>query len=45
MARRWRTRSTRFARYPEYLVVHMRKFELVNWVPKKLGKYYLKNIY
>ena len=31
-------RSTKFASLPEVLVVHAKKFQLVNWVPTKLGK-------
>ncbi|KAF8632371.1 hypothetical protein AX15_001905 [Amanita polypyramis BW_CC] len=30
------TKSTRFASFPDVLVVHAKKFELVNWVPTKL---------
>ena len=30
-------RQTRFATFPEVLVVHAKKFQLVNWVPTKLG--------
>lgn len=30
-------RSTRLATFPEVLVVHAKKFQLVNWVPSKLG--------
>ncbi|KAG0141602.1 hypothetical protein CROQUDRAFT_110388 [Cronartium quercuum f. sp. fusiforme G11] len=28
--------STRLASFPRYLLVHARRFEVVNWVPKKL---------
>ena len=32
-------RSTRFATFPDYLMVQMKKFTLGDdWVPKKLGK-------
>lgn len=31
-------RSSGFKTFPDVLVVHMRKFQLVNWVPTKLGK-------
>lgn len=31
------TRETKFASFPEVLVVHAKKFQLVNWVPAKLG--------
>ncbi|KAH9846183.1 ubiquitin carboxyl-terminal hydrolase 14 [Lenzites betulinus] len=30
------TKQTRFATFPEVLVVHAKKFQLVNWVPAKL---------
>ena len=30
-------RQTRFATFPQVLVVHAKKFQLVNWVPTKLG--------
>ncbi|KAI0271314.1 ubiquitin carboxyl-terminal hydrolase 14 [Gloeopeniophorella convolvens] len=30
------TRQTRFATFPETLVLHAKKFQLVNWVPTKL---------
>ena len=30
-------RRTRFATFPQVLVVHAKKFQLVNWVPAKLG--------
>ena len=30
-------RQTKFASLPEVLVVHAKKFQLVNWVPAKLG--------
>ncbi|EIN03471.1 ubiquitin carboxyl-terminal hydrolase 14 [Punctularia strigosozonata HHB-11173 SS5] len=30
------TKQSRFATFPEVLVVHARKFQLVNWVPSKL---------
>ncbi|KAI0816905.1 ubiquitinyl hydrolase [Trametes gibbosa] len=30
------TKQTRFATFPEVLVVHAKKFRLVNWVPAKL---------
>lgn len=32
-------RQTKFASLPEVLVVHAKKFQLVNWVPAKLGAY------
>lgn len=32
-------RRTRFATFPEVLVVHAKKFQLVNWVPQKLGPF------
>ena len=31
-------RSSGFKSFPDVLVVHMRKFQLVNWVPTKLGE-------
>ena len=34
----YRDRRTRFATFPEVLVVHAKKFQLVNWVPSKLGE-------
>lgn len=30
-------RQTKFASFPEVLVVHAKKFQLVGWVPAKLG--------
>jgi ubiquitin carboxyl-terminal hydrolase 5/13 len=33
-------RQTKFASFPQVLVIHAKKFQLVNWVPAKLGKYY-----
>ena len=30
-------RQARFATFPDTLVVHAKKFQLVNWVPTKLG--------
>lgn len=30
-------RQSSFASFPEVLVVHVKKFQLVNWVPTKLG--------
>ena len=33
------TKKTAFASFPEVLVVHAKKFQLVNWVPQKLGQY------
>jgi hypothetical protein len=33
-------RQSKFATFPEVLVLHARKFQLVNWVPAKLGKSY-----
>lgn len=30
-------RQTKFATFPQVLVLHARKFQLVNWVPTKLG--------
>ena len=30
-------RQTKFATFPQVLVVHAKKFQLVNWVPTKLG--------
>lgn len=32
------SRSSHFATFPEVLVVHAKKFQLVNWVPTKLGR-------
>ena len=32
-------RRLRFASLPEVLVVHAKKFQLVNWVPAKLGPF------
>lgn len=32
------TKSSRFASFPDVLVVHVKKFKLVNWVPTKLGE-------
>ncbi|EPS96693.1 hypothetical protein FOMPIDRAFT_90060 [Fomitopsis schrenkii] len=31
------TQRARFAMFPQLLVVHAEKFQLVNWVPAKLG--------
>jgi ubiquitin carboxyl-terminal hydrolase 5/13 len=31
-------RRSRFATFPQVLVVHAKKFQLVNWVPQKLGQ-------
>lgn len=31
-------RQSKFATFPEVLVLHAKKFQLVNWVPTKLGK-------
>ncbi|EAU87111.2 ubiquitin carboxyl-terminal hydrolase 14 [Coprinopsis cinerea okayama7 len=31
-------KQTKFASFPETLVVHAKKFQLVNWVPTKLGE-------
>jgi hypothetical protein len=31
-------RSTKFKTFPDLLVLHMKKFQLVNWMPTKLGK-------
>jgi uncharacterized UBP type Zn finger protein len=31
------TRSTRFKTFPDLLVLHMKKFQLINWMPTKLG--------
>jgi ubiquitin carboxyl-terminal hydrolase 5/13 len=31
-------RSSRFATFPDTLVVHARRFQLVNWVPQKIGQ-------
>lgn len=31
-------RRSRFATFPQVLVVHAKKFQLVNWVPTKLGE-------
>ena len=31
------TRSTKFKTFPDLLVLHMKKFQLVNWMPTKLG--------
>lgn len=30
-------RQAKFASFPEVLVIHAKKFQLVNWVPAKLG--------
>lgn len=30
-------RQSRFSTFPQVLVVHAKKFQLVNWVPTKLG--------
>jgi hypothetical protein len=30
-------RQARFATFPDTLVIHAKKFQLVNWVPTKLG--------
>lgn len=32
------SRTTRLASFPQVLVVHAKKFQLVNWVPTKLGE-------
>lgn len=32
----WLRRRSRFATFPDALVVHAKKFQLVNWVPTKL---------
>ena len=32
-------RQTKFASLPEVLVIHAKKFQIVNWVPAKLGAY------
>ena len=32
-------KSTKFKTFPDLLVLHMKKFQLVNWVPTKLGGY------
>ena len=32
------TKSSRFGSFPDVLVVHVKKFKLVNWVPTKLGE-------
>ena len=34
-------RQARFASFPSVLVIHAKKFQLVNWVPTKLGAYKL----
>lgn len=35
-----RRRSTRFATFPDYLMVQMKKFTLGDdWIPKKLGMF------
>ena len=31
-------RQSKFATFPDVLVVHARKFQLVDWVPQKLGE-------
>ena len=36
-------RTTKFATFPDLLVLHMKKFQLVNWMPTKLGE--LPNMY
>ncbi len=33
-------RRTRFATFPQVLVIHAKKFQLVNWVPSKLGMFH-----
>jgi ubiquitin carboxyl-terminal hydrolase 5/13 len=35
--RDWAIKNARFASFPSVLVVHAKKFQLVNWVPTKLG--------
>lgn len=38
----WPCRTSRFASFPEYLVVQIKKFTFgLDWVPKKLGSYLL----
>jgi hypothetical protein len=32
-------RQARFATFPDTLIVHAKKFQLVNWVPTKLGRF------
>jgi len=32
-------KKTAFSSFPEVLVVHAKKFQLVNWVPQKLGQH------
>lgn len=32
-------RQQKFKTFPDTLVVHMKKFQLVNWMPTKLGKF------
>ena len=32
------TRRTLFATFPDVLIIHAKKFQLVNWVPTKLGR-------
>jgi hypothetical protein len=35
-------RTTKFSTYPDLLVFHMKKFQLVNWMPTKLGQFTLR---
>lgn len=38
-------RSTRLSTFPDYLMVHLKKFTIGDdWVPKKLGKAVANNI-
>lgn len=34
----WLIRQMQLATFPDVLVLHAKKFQLVNWVPTKLGK-------
>ena len=38
-------RETKFASLPQVLVVHAKKFQLVNWVPAKMGTHENPDIY
>lgn len=39
ICRLYRQRYSRFSTFPNVLVVHAKKFQLVNWVPQKLGMF------
>jgi len=34
-------RQQRFLSLPEVLVVHIKKFQLINWMPTKLGRLFM----